>query len=45
MCWKEFVLKSVKTEDQELSGNLPNIEKLFGHNATKTTQYVVVQVM
>ena len=29
-CWKQFVLKSGKTEDQELPGNLPNIGKLFG---------------
>ena len=29
MCWKEFVLKSGKTENQELPGNLPNIGKLF----------------
>ena len=27
--WKEFVLKSGKTENQELPGNLPNIGSLF----------------
>ena len=27
--WKEFILKSGKTENQELPGNLPNIGKLF----------------
>ena len=29
ICWKEFVLKSGKTENQELPGNLPKIGKLF----------------
>ena len=26
----EFLLKNGKTENQELPGNLPNVEKLFG---------------
>ena len=29
ICWKEFVLKSGKTENQELPGNLLNIGKLL----------------
>ena len=29
ICRKDFVLKSCKTENQELPGNLPNIGKLF----------------
>ena len=30
ICWKEFALKSGKTENQELPGNVSNIGKLFG---------------
>ena len=32
ICWKKFVLKSGKTENQELPGTLTNIGKLFGTN-------------